>query len=82
MHGPKEDGKASQRIYETSSSETMTSVVLQLAPALGDPFSTGLQASGAMDSRIARLTGEAGLEKRMLLRRFRKATDLTTIDYC
>lgn len=35
-----------------------------------------------MDSRIARLTGEAGLEKRMLLRRFRKATDLTTIDYC
>lgn len=41
-----------------------------------------LQASGAMDSRIARLAGEAGLEERMLLRRFRKATDLATIDYC
>lgn len=41
-----------------------------------------LQATGAIDSRLSRLAEESGLEKRTLLRRFLKATGLTTTDYC
>ena len=41
-----------------------------------------LQATGAQDMSLAALAARAGLEERTLLRRFRKATGLTPIDYC
>lgn len=41
-----------------------------------------LQATGAKDMSLASLALRAGLEERTLLRRFRKATGLTPIDYC
>ena len=41
-----------------------------------------LQATGAQDMSIATLTSRAGLEERTFLRRFRKATGLTAVDYC
>jgi transcriptional regulator GlxA family with amidase domain len=41
-----------------------------------------LQATGAKDMAIKSLMGRAGLEERTFLRRFRKATGLTAIDYC
>ncbi|CAG9182759.1 GlxA family transcriptional regulator [Cupriavidus pampae] len=41
-----------------------------------------LQATGAKDMSLASLAVRAGLEERTLLRRFRKATGLTPIDYC
>ncbi|MFJ3485515.1 GlxA family transcriptional regulator [Pseudomonas sp. NPDC090202] len=42
----------------------------------------GLQASGAKDVNLATLAAMAGLEERTFLRRFRKATGLTAVDYC
>ncbi|MFY1667705.1 GlxA family transcriptional regulator [Pseudomonas sp. Pseu.R1] len=41
-----------------------------------------LQAGGAKDTALAALAGHAGLEERTFLRRFRKATGLTAVDYC
>lgn len=41
-----------------------------------------LQSTGAKDADLASLASCAGLEERTLLRRFRKATGLTPIDYC
>ena len=41
-----------------------------------------LQASGGKDMTIAILAGKAGLEERTFLRRFRKATGHTAVDYC
>jgi transcriptional regulator GlxA family with amidase domain len=41
-----------------------------------------LQATGAKDMSLASLGMHAGLEERTLLRRFRKATGFTPIDYC
>jgi transcriptional regulator GlxA family with amidase domain len=41
-----------------------------------------LQATGAKDTALAEMAERAGLEERTLLRRFRKATGLTPIDYC
>ncbi|WP_176598437.1 GlxA family transcriptional regulator [Sphingobium sp. 15-1] len=41
-----------------------------------------LQATGATDARLARLAEISGLEERTLLRRFLKATGLTSTDYC
>lgn len=41
-----------------------------------------LQATGAKDARLSRLAEICGLEERTLLRRFVKATGLTTTDYC
>lgn len=40
-----------------------------------------LQANEGRDARLATLAKEAGLEERTLLRRFRKATGLTTTEY-
>jgi transcriptional regulator GlxA family with amidase domain len=40
-----------------------------------------LQASEGKEARLATLAAEAGLEERTLLRRFQKATGLTTTDY-
>ncbi len=41
-----------------------------------------LQATGAKDMTLATLAARAGLEQRTFLRRFRKATGLTAVDYC
>lgn len=41
-----------------------------------------LQATGAKDTALASLVQRAGLEERTFLRRFRKATGFTAIDYC
>jgi transcriptional regulator GlxA family with amidase domain len=41
-----------------------------------------LQATGAKDMALATLAARAGLEPRTFLRRFRKATGLTAVDYC
>jgi len=41
-----------------------------------------LQATGARDMTLLTLAAHAGLEERTFLRRFRKATGLTAIDYC
>jgi transcriptional regulator GlxA family with amidase domain len=41
-----------------------------------------LQATGAKDMTLVSLASRAGLEERTFLRRFRKATGLTAIDYC
>lgn len=41
-----------------------------------------LQATGAKDIALTSLAARAGLEERTFLRRFRKATSLTAIDYC
>ena len=41
-----------------------------------------LQASGAVDVGVAAMAREANLEERTFLRRFRRATGLTTTDYC
>ncbi|EJM21779.1 transcriptional regulator containing an amidase domain and an AraC-type DNA-binding HTH domain [Pseudomonas sp. GM18] len=41
-----------------------------------------LQASGAKDAALASLVARSGLEERTFLRRFRKATGFTAIDYC
>jgi len=41
-----------------------------------------LQATGAKDMTLAVLANQAGLEERTFLRRFRKATGMTAIDYC
>ncbi|GGC68755.1 AraC family transcriptional regulator [Siccirubricoccus deserti] len=41
-----------------------------------------LQATGARDIDLATLAMQAGLEERTLLRRFQKATGLTTTEYC
>jgi transcriptional regulator GlxA family with amidase domain len=41
-----------------------------------------LQATGAKDMVLASLALQAGLEERTFLRRFRKATGMTAIDYC
>lgn len=41
-----------------------------------------LQASGAKEMALASLAARAGLEERTFLRRFRKATGLTAIEYC
>lgn len=41
-----------------------------------------LQATGAKDIALASLASCAGLEERTFLRRFRKATGMTAIDYC
>lgn len=41
-----------------------------------------LQACGAKDTALAALAAQAGLEERTFLRRFRKATGLTAVDYC
>ncbi|WMC11660.1 GlxA family transcriptional regulator [Oceanimonas pelagia] len=41
-----------------------------------------LQATGARDMALARLAEQAGLEQRTLLRRFQKATGMTTTEYC
>ncbi|MEM5341310.1 GlxA family transcriptional regulator [Paraburkholderia azotifigens] len=41
-----------------------------------------LQETGAKDASLASLALNAGLEERTFLRRFRKATGLTPIDYC
>lgn len=41
-----------------------------------------LQATQAKDTDLARLADQAGLETRTLLRRFQKATGLTTTEYC
>ncbi|BBD98110.1 GlxA family transcriptional regulator [Sphingobium amiense] len=41
-----------------------------------------LQATGATDARLSRLAEVGGLEERTLLRRFLKATGLTSTDYC
>lgn len=41
-----------------------------------------LQATEARDVSLEALAGQAGLEPRTFLRRFRKATGLTTTDYC
>lgn len=41
-----------------------------------------LQATGARDMGLAALASQAGLEKRTFLRRFRKATGHTAVDYC
>ena len=40
-----------------------------------------LQETGAKDSGLATLAAKAGLEERTFLRRFQKATGLTTTDY-
>lgn len=40
-----------------------------------------LQATGAKDVELSRLVAESGLEGRTFLRRFKKATGLTTTDY-
>lgn len=41
-----------------------------------------LQATDAKDSNLATLAAHAGLEERTFLRRFQKATGLTTTEYC
>lgn len=41
-----------------------------------------LQTTGARDIRVAALAAQAGLEERTFLRRFRKATGLTSTEYC
>lgn len=41
-----------------------------------------LQATGARETGLDMLAAQAGLEARTFLRRFRKATGLTTTDYC
>ncbi|RQR32715.1 GlxA family transcriptional regulator [Burkholderia sp. Bp9143] len=41
-----------------------------------------LQATGARDVTLAALASHAALEERTFLRRFRKATGLTAVDYC
>jgi transcriptional regulator GlxA family with amidase domain len=41
-----------------------------------------LQAKGAKETTLASLASCAGLEERTFLRRFRKATGLTAVDYC
>jgi transcriptional regulator GlxA family with amidase domain len=41
-----------------------------------------LHATGAKDMSLSSLASRAGLEQRTFLRRFRKATGLTAIDYC
>ena len=41
-----------------------------------------LQATGAGDIRVATLAARAGLEERTFLRRFQKATGLTSTEYC
>jgi transcriptional regulator GlxA family with amidase domain len=41
-----------------------------------------LQATGGKDMTLASLASQAGLEERTFLRRFRKATGFTAIDYC
>jgi transcriptional regulator GlxA family with amidase domain len=41
-----------------------------------------IQANGAKDVAIASLAALAGLEERTFLRRFRKATSFTAVDYC
>ena len=41
-----------------------------------------LQASGAVDVRVAAMAQEAGLEERTFLRRFRSATGLKPTEYC
>jgi transcriptional regulator GlxA family with amidase domain len=41
-----------------------------------------LQATGAKEIALSALVELAGLEERTFLRRFRKATSLTTVDYC
>jgi transcriptional regulator GlxA family with amidase domain len=41
-----------------------------------------LQATGAVDMTLATIASQAGLEERSFLRRFRKATGLTAVDYC
>jgi transcriptional regulator GlxA family with amidase domain len=41
-----------------------------------------LQATGAKETRLPALAACAGLEERTFLRRFRKATGITTTDYC
>lgn len=41
-----------------------------------------LHATGAKDMSLASLVARAGLEERTFLRRFRKATGLTAVDYC
>jgi transcriptional regulator GlxA family with amidase domain len=41
-----------------------------------------LQATGAKDMTISTVALHAGLEERTFLRRFRKATGLTAVDYC
>lgn len=41
-----------------------------------------LQATGATDARLSQLAAVSGLEERTLLRRFLKATGLTSTDYC
>jgi transcriptional regulator GlxA family with amidase domain len=41
-----------------------------------------IQSSGAKDVVIAALASLAGLEERTFLRRFRKATSFTAVDYC
>jgi transcriptional regulator GlxA family with amidase domain len=41
-----------------------------------------LQATGAKDMLLASLASHAGLEERTFLRRFRKATGMTAVNYC
>lgn len=41
-----------------------------------------LQATGAKETRLATLAAKAGLETRTFLRRFQKATGMTTTEYC
>lgn len=41
-----------------------------------------LQATGAEDMSVAAMAAKAGLEERTFLRRFRKATGHTAVDYC
>lgn len=41
-----------------------------------------LQVTGAKDIALSSLVSQAGLEERTFLRRFRKATGLTAVDYC
>lgn len=41
-----------------------------------------LQATGAKEMSLATLASKAGLEERTFLRRFRKATGRTAVDYC
>jgi transcriptional regulator GlxA family with amidase domain len=41
-----------------------------------------LQATGAKETELATLAAQAGLEERTFLRRFQKATGVTTTEYC
>lgn len=41
-----------------------------------------LQSTGAKDTSLSSLAAEAGLEERTFLRRFQKATGMTTTEYC